>query len=162
MGYNDRNMWVLHDLHKLAEYKTSTKFQNLIYSYIYVFSRYSGFEIDIPEHITLNSNVSVKDSNEKIVKLLRITQLQVELLELETLRLDSEKRRKQRYRASAFGSKTQEAHLKRQKEKRQELYSEYLKQKETGVTTTQIAKNLNISRGRLYQIINKEKTEETT
>lgn len=142
MGYNDRNRWVLHDLHKLAEYKTSTKFQNLIYSYIHVFSRYSGFEVDMLKHITLNNNVSVKDSNEKIVKLLRIMPLQVELLELETLQLDSEKRRKQRYRAAAFSSKTQDAHLNRQKG--------------TGVTTTQIAKILNISIGRLYQIINRE------
>lgn len=161
MGYKDRNMWVLSDLHKLADYKTSIKFQNLIYSYIHVFSRYSGYDIEIPEHITLNKNLSVKDSNENIIQLLRITPIQVELLELETLRLDSEKRRKQRYRETTLGAKTQDAHLQKQKEKRMELYSEYLKQKEIGITTTQIAKNLNISRGRLYQIINKEKTEET-
>lgn len=102
-------MWVL------ADYKTSIKFQYLIYSYIHVFSKYSGYDIETPKHITLNKNVSVRDSNEKIVQLLRITPIQVELLDLETLRLDYEKRRKQRYRKTTLRAKTQDAHLQKQK-----------------------------------------------
>ena len=153
MAYNDRNELVLHDLHKLLEYKDSEKLRTVIYSYIFVFSRNLGYEIDIPENITLLKDVSVRDSNDIIIERIRITKNQSKLLELETLRHDAKKRRQQRYMQNKHGSETMDEYQARLELRRQEFYQEYLKQKKGGISTTQIAKNLHMSRGRLYQII---------
>lgn len=150
---------MLHDLYKLLEYKQSTRLQTVIYSYIFLFCRYLNIDAEIPTDFVLNTDLSVRDSNEEIVRRLRITPLQVEKLGLETLRPDAQNRRIQRYRQVHLGTSTKEHYQQTLKMKRQEVYQAYLTQKASGITTTQIAKNLNISRERLYQIINTEKPE---
>lgn len=157
MSYQARNLLVLSDLYKLLDYKTSEKLKNAIYSYIFIFSRYLGIEFEMPDHYDLLTDISVKDSNEVIMKRLRITLRQVEKLELETLREDAEQRRKQRYKENKYGAIPQFQYEKILKVRRQETYQEYLKQKEQGIFTTQIAKNIGVSRRRLYQIITKER-----
>lgn len=157
MSYQARNLLVLSDLYKLLDYKTSEKLRNSIYSYIFIFSRYLGIEFEMPDHHELVTDISVKDSNEIIIKRLRITSRQIKLLELETLREDAEKRRKQRYKENKYGAIPREQYEKILKARRQETYREYLKQKKQGIFTTQIAKNLGMSRKRLYQIITLEK-----
>lgn len=160
MSYNDRNLLVLSDLYKLLELKDSEKLRTAIYSYIFVFNRYLGLESDIPENTTLLTDVSVKDPNEMIIKRIRITERQSEILELETLIHDTKKRRQQRYKQNKYGSTTAEHYKQLLKARRQESYQEYLKQKEKGISTTQIAKNLHMSRGRLYQIIKFERKDD--
>lgn len=159
MSYQARNLLVLSDLYKLLDYKTSEKLKTVIYSYIFIFSRYLGIEVEMPDHYDLITDISVKDSNEIIVKRLRITPRQVEKLGLETLRLDADNRRKQRYKENKHGAIPQFHYDRVLKVRRQETYQEYLKQKEQGIFTTQIAKNLGMSRRRLYQIITKEKDD---
>lgn len=152
-------MLVLQDLYKLLEYKQSKRLKSVIYSYIFIFSRYLNIDAEMPVDVVLNDEISVKDSNEDIVKRLRITPLQVEKLELETLRPDAKKRRVQRYKQSHYGTSTKEQYQRALQMRRQEVYRAYLKQKHEGITATQIAKNLKISRERLYQIISTEKQE---
>lgn len=160
MSYNDRNLLVLADLHKLLDFKDSEKLRTAIYSYIFVFNRYLGLESKIPEYTTLLTDVSVKDSNEIIINRLRVTTRQIRILGLETLRPDAKNIRQQRYRQNKYGSTNMEHYKKMLRIRREELYQEYLKQKEKGISTTQIAKNLHMSRGRLYQIITAKRNED--
>lgn len=136
MSYQARNLLVLSDLYKLLDYKTSEKLKTAIYSYIFIFSRYLGIEFVMPDHYDLLTDISVKDSNEIIMKWLRITLHQVEKLDLETLREDAEKRRKQRYKENKYGAVTRKQYDRILKVRRQETYQEYLKQKEQGIYTT--------------------------
>lgn len=131
-----------------------------IYSYIFVFSRYLNIDVKIPPNISLITDVSVRDSNETIIKRLGITTKQINTLELETLRKDAKKKRQQRYRQNKYGSLPKQEYKEVLKNRRQEIFNEYLVQKEVGISTTQIAKNLNMSRGRLYQIITTKRNED--
>lgn len=150
---------MLEDLSKLLFIKTSPLLRSRVYSYLAVFGRYLRIDVPIPKDIELDSSVSVKDSNDEIIRYLRITPRQVERLNLETLRPDASNRRKQRYRENNLGSRTSEQYQGVLKFRRFEYYQAFLAQKEQGITTTQIAKNLDISRGRLYQIIRKEQND---
>jgi hypothetical protein len=150
---------VLEDLSKLLSIKTSPFLRSRVYSYLAVFGRYLRIDVPIPKDIELDSSVSVKDSNDAIIQYLRITPRQVERLTLETLRPDASNRRKQRYRENNLGSRNSEQYQRVLKFRRFEYYQAFLAQKEQGITTTQIAKNLGISRGRLYQIIRKEQDD---
>lgn len=159
MGYKERNLLVINDLIKLLNYKKSNRLKEKIYSYLFVFMRYSNIDIDIPENIPLDKSLSVKDSNERIISYLRITPKQVEKLGLETLRPDSNRRRQQRYKQQHLGTSSYSQYREQLAIRRQELYRFYLEQKSLGISTTKIAKQLGISRSRLYQIIHSEQEE---
>ncbi|CQR47386.1 hypothetical protein BN1058_01697 [Paraliobacillus sp. PM-2] len=160
MGYIDRNKYAVDDLNKLINYKTkrgiSLRWQSRAYSYLNAFRRGAGLSpIPFPNHL-IEVDVSIKDSNERISKDLRITPKMVEKLNLQTLRLDAEQHRKRRYTANK-GQSSRKGYIIncRHHSLQQRAVIQTLLEK--GITKTAIAKQLGISRKHVHYLLNKGK-----
>ncbi|HLU21817.1 MAG TPA: helix-turn-helix domain-containing protein [Bacillaceae bacterium] len=160
MGYAERNKYAIEDLNKLIDYKTkrgiSETWQSKAYSYLNAFRRASKLPPHpFPSHLTM-VDASIKDSNEKICKDLRITPRMAELLNLQTLRLDAEQHRKRRYTANQGRSSRKgylincQHHAKQQVAVIQTLLDK-------GMSKSDIAQHLGISRKHIYHLLNQQK-----
>ncbi len=160
MGYIERNKYAIDDLNKLITYKTrkgiSLRWQSKAYSYLNAFRRGAGLTpLPFPNELK-EIDVSIKDNNEKICKDLRITSRMVEILDLQTLRLDANQNRKRRYTANQ-GRSSRKGYLincQHHSIQQQAIIKTLL---EKGLTKTAVAKQLGISRKHVHYLLNKQK-----
>lgn len=159
MTYADRNKHAVEDLTKLINYKTkrgiSDRWQSKAHSYLNAFRRASGFPpLPFPDNL-IELDISIKDSNEKICKELRITPRMVEALNLQTLRLDAEQHRKRRYTTN-LGRSSREGYLVNCKHHSLQQSAVIQTLLEKGMTKTAIAEYLGISRKHVHDLLKKK------
>ncbi|GIN96927.1 hypothetical protein J6TS1_27970 [Siminovitchia terrae] len=156
MGYLERNRYAVDDLTKLIHYKTkrgiSDRWQSKAYSYLNAFRKGAGLSpIPFPSHLT-KIDVSIKDSNEKICKDLRITPNMIEKLSLQTLRLDAEQHRKRRYTANQ-GRSSRKGYLVNCQHHALQQQAIIKRLLDKGLSKTAIAQHLGISRKHVHHLL---------
>ncbi|MDF2902503.1 MAG: hypothetical protein K0S25_141 [Bacillus sp. (in: firmicutes)] len=156
MSYEVRAFYAIDDLKKLIHFKSSrgisTRWKTLAYSYLFAFCHAVHLKpMNLPQDF-VRVKVSVRETNEQVCHALRITQKIADKLELQTLRPDFEQNRKRRY-TRGQGRSTREQYLQNcfhYRLERRTIIEDLIK---SGVPKTQIARQLGMSRKRVYDLL---------